>query len=383
VATGGSVSRRRYALVAGGGTAGHVFVVLAVARALAELGVPPEEIELVGSSRGQEATRARDQGFPLTLLPGRGIQRSLAPEALRANVGALAGLGWAVLRALVLMVRRRPRVVVSAGGYASVPAGLAAAVLRVPLVLVNVDARAGAAQRLLGHFAVASAVAFGGTGLPHPVLTGAPVRQELGALTRSPASAEAARRALGIPAERRTVVVVGGSLGARRLNEAAHALAVAWAARRELTLYHVCGERNYDALRAEPPAVPEDGSGLCYRLVAFEHDSAALYAAADVMVCRSGALTVAELGLVGVPAVLVPLPGAPGDHQRANAEALVDAGAAMLLEDHECTGERLAAVLDALLTAPGRLAEMGQAAAALGRPDAARAVATLVQAHAR
>ncbi len=376
------MSRRRYALVAGGGTAGHVFVVLAVARALAELGVPPEEIELVGSSRGQEAVRARGQGFPLTLLPGRGIRRSLAPAALWANAGALVGLTWALLRALVLVARRRPRVVVSAGGYASVPAGLAAAVFGVPLVLVNVDARAGAAQRLLGRFAAASAVAFGGTGLPHPVLTGAPVRQELAGLERSPAAAGAARQRLGIPADRRTVVVMGGSLGARRLNEAARALATEWAGRADLTLYHVCGERNVEALRTAPPPVP-DGAGLCYRLVPFEQDSAALYLAADLLVCRAGASTVAELCLVGAPAVLVPLPGAPGDHQRANAAALVDAGAAVLVEDHQCTGRRLAEVVGPLLAEPGRLAEMGRAAATLGRPDAATAVATLVQAHAR
>ncbi len=376
--------RRRYAVIAGGGTAGHVFLALAVARALVAQGVRPDEVELIGSSRGQDATRAADQGFPLTLLPGRGIVRHLGVHEVAANAGALAALGWAVVRALVVVARRRPRVVVSVGGYASVPAGLAAAALRVPLVLVAHDARPGAAQRLLGHFAVASAVAFPGTGLPHPVLTGTPVREDLGGVRRSTEAAVAAKLALGIPPDRRVVVVVGGSLGARRLNEAALALETIFVGRADLTLYHVCGPRNLEEVQAAR-ALLEAGEepALCYRLVPFEEDSVSLYAAADVMVCRAGALTVAELSLTGVPAVLVPLPGAPDDHQHANAAALVDAGAALELDDEACTGEQLGTILNELLAEPGRLEAMGRAAAALGRPDAAHAVATLVQAHAR
>jgi undecaprenyldiphospho-muramoylpentapeptide beta-N-acetylglucosaminyltransferase len=374
------VSQRRYAVIAGGGTAGHVFVALALARALVERGVEPDHIELVGSSRGQEATRAAGEGFPLTLLPGRGIVRRWRPVDLIANAGAVAGLLFAVLWELAMAVRRRPKVVVSVGGYASVPTGLAAAVLRIPLVLVNIDAKAGAAHRLLGRFASASAVAFGGTGLPHPVVTGAPVRQDLAALARTPDAAGRARLALGIPPERRTVVIFGGSLGARRLNDAALALAAIFAKCSGLTLYHVCGHRNFDEVqRASPPAV--DG-GLCYRLVPFEEDSVSLYAAADLMVCRAGALTVAELSVVGVPSVLVPLPGAPGDHQSANAMALGDAGAAVVVHDEECTGERLATIVNELLADRDRLVAMGRAAVGLGRPRAAQDVAELVQAHA-
>jgi undecaprenyldiphospho-muramoylpentapeptide beta-N-acetylglucosaminyltransferase len=381
------MSARRYAVIAGGGTAGHVFVALAVARALAERDVAPNQIELVGSARGQEATLAAGEGFALTLLPGRGIVRRMRLAALAANLGSLAALAWASVRALVVLLRGRPRVVVSVGGYASVPAGLAAAVLRVPLVLVNVDACPGAAHRLLGRFASASAVAFPGTHLPHPVLTGAPVRRDLIGIDHSPQRARTARLALGIPADRQTVAVFGGSLGAQRLNDAALGLAELWAGRSGRTVFHVSGPRNYEeveAARSAPAAGPEaNGSGLVYRLVAFEEHMDSLYGAADVVVCRAGALTVAELALVGVPAVLVPLPGAPGDHQSANAGALVDAGAAIVLKDDECTGARLAEVLDELLSDPVKLSAMGRAAAALGRPDAAEAVATLVQAHAR
>ena len=380
------MSSRRYAVIAGGGTAGHVFVALATARALAERGVERDDIELIGSARGQEAALAGGDGFGLTLLAGRGIVRRLRPGPQLTNLVSVGGLLWATLRALVILLRRRPRVVVSVGGYASVPAGIAAVLLRVPIVLVNVDARPGLAHRVLGRFAAASAVAFPGTHLRHPVLTGAPVRDDLVGVHRSLDRAATARIALGLPADRRTVAVFGGSLGARRLNDATLALARLYARRGGLTLYHVCGPRNFEeveAARVELPAEGADGAGLCYRLVPFEEDMASLYGAADVVVCRAGALSVAELALVGMPAVLVPLPGAPGDHQSANAAALVDAGAAVMLKDEDCTGDRLAAVLNELLASPAHLAQMGGAAAALGRPDAADAVASLVQAHAR
>ncbi|MGH9045846.1 MAG: UDP-N-acetylglucosamine--N-acetylmuramyl-(pentapeptide) pyrophosphoryl-undecaprenol N-acetylglucosamine transferase [Acidimicrobiales bacterium] len=380
------MSQRRYAVIAGGGTAGHVFVATAIAGALAKGGLGPEDIELVGSRRGQEAALAAGQGYALTLLAGRGIVRRINPDAIVANLGALAGLAWASARAVVLLARRRPKVVVSVGGYASVPAGLAAALLRVPIVLVNVDATPGAAHRLLGRFAKASAVAFAGTPLPHAVVTGAPVRPGLSSIEHSADRAGLARGALGVPADRTMVAVFGGSLGARRLNDAALELAANYRGRGGLTLFHVTGPRNFEEVCAARAAAgaPGEGekSGLFYRVVAFEEHMDALYCAADVVVCRAGALTVAELSVAGVAAVLVPLPGAPGDHQSANAAALVDAGAAVLLRDEECDGHRLADCLNALLASPRQLAAMRQAADALGRPDAADAVAALVRAHA-
>jgi UDP-N-acetylglucosamine--N-acetylmuramyl-(pentapeptide) pyrophosphoryl-undecaprenol N-acetylglucosamine transferase len=376
------MSRRRYAVIAGGGTAGHAFLSLAVAGALVARGIEAQDIELVGAARGRDAEQVAGQGYPLTLLPGRGIVRRLRPADILANAVALAALAWATLRAFALLLRRRPRVVVSAGGYASVPAGLAGAALRRPLVLVNIDAKAGAAQRLLAPFAAASAVAFAGTGLPHPVLTGTPVRGELGGPARSAETRAAARKALGVPVPGQLVAVVGGSLGARRLNEAALALAWIFADRAGLTLYHVSGPRNLAEVEAARAGATGEGH-LAYRLVPFEEDMGSLYRAADLVVCRAGALTVAELALIGVPSVLVPLPGAPGDHQSANAAALVDAGAAVMLSDRDCTGERLAPIVTGLLEDEARLEAMGRAAAALGRPDAADAVAAVVQAHAR
>jgi len=222
------VSPTRFALVAGGGTAGHVQPALALSRALAQTH-GPESVELVGSRRGLERTMLADAGLPLTLLPGRGIKRRLSPRALLDNVVALAGLALAAVEAVVLVARRRPRAVVAVGGYAAVPVGLAGALLGVPVVVVNVDALPGAANRLLGRVARASAVAWPGTPLPRSVVTGAPLRPEVvaaaGAEPARPVPDPSARAALGVPDGTALVAVVGGSLGARRVNEAALALA--------------------------------------------------------------------------------------------------------------------------------------------------------------
>lgn len=369
-----------FAVISGGGTGGHTFLALSIARALESAGHDPQSIELVGSRRGQEGALLAGERFPLTLLPGRGIVRRTGPADIVANARALCGLAWATCREVAVFARHRPKVVVSVGGYASFPADLAAAVLGVPLVLVTVDAVPGAVHRLFARRAAANAVAFAGTRLPRSVVTGVAVRGEIADVERSPGAAVRARKELGLPADRLVVGVVGGSLGARRLNLAAVELAQRWAGRRDLAIHHVTGRRDWEELRQRAPADP---AGLWFQMVPFEDRMARLYEAADVMVCRAGAGTVAELTVTGVPAVLVPLPGAPGDHQNANATMLADADAAVLLPDAQCDGIRLERVLDSVLSDPGRLEKMGAAARSLGRPDAARRVAALVEAHAR
>jgi len=310
----------------------------------------------------------------------------MSPGAVWANVGAVLGLLWATLRSLASFLRRRPRVVIVVGGYASFPAGLAAVLARAPLVLVNTDAVPGAVNALLGRFAAVNAVAFPGTELPRAQVTGTPVRPELGSLDRSVEGQRLARDALGLPLERFTLAVFGGSLGARRINSAVADLAVRWSGRPDISIYHVAGRRDF--ARFSPGATPEGdvpgaASGLQYRVVPFEERMPDLYRAADLCVCRAGAMTVAELLVAGVPAILVPLPGAPRDHQTRNAEALVAAGAAIVLPDVECTAERLEAEVGALLCDRDRLASMGAAARALGHPDAAARVAELVETYAR
>ena len=385
------MSPRRGTVIAGGGTGGHIVPSLQIARALVDRGHPAESIELYGSRRGQEAVTWPTLEFPFTLLPGRGVRRSLRPSAWWANAGAILGLAGACLRALGSFLRRRPRVVVIVGGYASFPAGLAAVLTRVPLVSMNTDAVPGAVNGLLGRFAVANAVAFAGTDLPRTHVTGTPVSPELARLERTSEGQARSRAALGLPPDRRTVACAGGSLGARRVNRAVADLAGQWAGCADRALYHVTGRRDYvsfapdflDAPDAVDAAAGDAGPALCYRVVPFEDRMPDLYNAADVCVVRAGAMTVAELLVAGVPAILVPLPGAPRDHQTRNADALVGLGAAVLVPDDECDGARLGFELNALLADPERLRAMGEAARANGHPDAAARVAELVDAHAR
>ena len=367
-------------VIAGGGTAGHVLPALAVARALVARGHASGDIQFVGSSRGIEARIVAEAGFPITLLPGRGLARRLTP----ANVGAVVGLSLAAVRALRLVARWRPSVILAVGGYASVPCAVAAVLLRVPLVLHDQNAVPGLANRLAGRFARASAVSFEATLLPRAVVTGNPVRTEVLAADRSPAGRRAARQALGLASTGLVLAVFGGSLGARRINEAVADLVRTWSPGTELTLYHVVGSRDWGSRNwtsRDRAGVAQDG--LDYRTVEYEERMPLLLAAADVALCRAGGTSVAELAAVGLASVLVPLPSAPGDHQTANAGALVQAGAAVMVPDHELTAERLAAELEPLLGDPGRIATMGKAALALARPDAAERVAALLERHAR
>jgi UDP-N-acetylglucosamine--N-acetylmuramyl-(pentapeptide) pyrophosphoryl-undecaprenol N-acetylglucosamine transferase len=379
------VTGERFALVAGGGTAGHLQPALAIAEALVEAGHARDTIEFVGSERGQDRTALDGRGFPFTLLPGRGIVRSLAPRDLAANLGAVAGLATALVRGFGVVVRTRPRVVVSVGGYASLAASTAAVVLGVPLVLVNVDAVPGAANRLFGRFARASAVGWEGNPLPRAVVTGTPVRPEIAAVRRTPADRRAARRQLGLPEDRVTVAVFGGSLGARRINQAAAGLAEGWADRADRSIYQVVGRRDWEG-GAGPtgttPAPEGADAGLRVVRVPYEERMDLLYTAADLVVCRAGAMTVAELAVAGVPSILVPLPGAPGDHQTANARVLQRAGASVLMTDADCDAANLAVTLDAMLADPVGLDAMGRAASSLGRRDAAQAGARLVEVEA-
>jgi UDP-N-acetylglucosamine--N-acetylmuramyl-(pentapeptide) pyrophosphoryl-undecaprenol N-acetylglucosamine transferase len=362
--------------VAGGGTAGHVQPGIEIARALVARGHPAESIHFVGSTRGIEARLVPAAGFGLTVLPGRGIVRRLSVD----NVAAAAGLGRAAAQALALVRRLQPAVVVALGGYASVPCALAAVALGVPLVVVEQNAVPGAANRLVARFARASAVSFPDTALPRAEVTGNPVRPEILAVDRRTGRAPA-RGGLGLPVDRSVVGVFGGSLGARRINLAVVDAVSAWRDRTDLAVRHVVGERDWELVADAVPALPLDG--LVYQRVRYEEHMALLMTAVDLLVGRAGGTTVAEVAAVGLPAVLVPLPIAPGDHQTANARALERAGAAIVVPDAELDGPRLVAEVEGLLSDRSRLDGMAAAAAACARRDAAERVAALVERHAR
>jgi len=265
------------------------------------------------------------------------------------------------------------------GGYASGAVGLAAVLRRVPIVVAEQNVVPGAANRLLGRYARASAVSFPGTRLPRSVITGNPIRAEISALEVG-RDRSAARRAFGVDPARRLVLVFGGSLGSARINDAALAAAELWRDRADLAVHHVVGRRDWEAVSAK--AKPDTGA-LERSLVPYEDDMPAALAAADVAVCRSGSSTCFELAAAALPAVLVPSPHVTADQQTGNARCLADVGAAVIVPDAELDGARLVAEVDAILADDGRWAHMADVAKAIARPDAASAIAALAIEHAR
>jgi UDP-N-acetylglucosamine--N-acetylmuramyl-(pentapeptide) pyrophosphoryl-undecaprenol N-acetylglucosamine transferase len=308
-------------------------------------------------------------GFTIDLLPGRGLLRTWTPRAVLQNARAAWDNVVAFGRAFVLVRRRRPRVVVGVGAYASLPALVAGAMLRIPTVVHEADAHPGLANRIAVRLGARAAVSFPGTPLRGAVVTGNPIRPAITAVRRQPVT----------PA---MVAVVGGSLGARRVNDATVELADRWRDRDDVVIHHVTGTRDYEDCRRRLAARRHTGDRLVYTLVPFEEHMDTLYTDATVMVSRAGGMT-AELAATGMPAVLVPLPGAPGDHQTRNAEAFAAVGAAVVVSDDRLDGTVLAGELDALLSSPPRLEQMSVAARGLARPDAAARFADLVEEAAR
>lgn len=364
-----------FALIVGGGTAGHVLPGVAIGRELVRRGHSKDSIHFVGSERGVERTIVPEAGFDLTLLPGRGIQRRLTTD----NIGAIVGLVRAFIASFSLLRRTRPRVVVALGGYASVPAGLWAVLLRVPIVVAEQNAVPGLANRIIGRFAKACAVSYDGTELPRAVWTGNPVRPEILDVSAADDSRDHARVKLGVDPQRKLVVVFGGSLGARTINNATIDCLPLLADHADLEIRHIIGSRDFADVTARVSLA--SNAGLRYTPVEYENDMATVYAAADLVICRAGATSCAELAVTHTPAVLIPLPGAPGDHQTANAHALERAGGAELLADSIFDGQLMVDTIERLVAEPEVLESMRTGAGRVARPDAARAVADLVEIH--
>jgi UDP-N-acetylglucosamine--N-acetylmuramyl-(pentapeptide) pyrophosphoryl-undecaprenol N-acetylglucosamine transferase len=360
------MGERVFALLAGGGTGGHTYPAIALAQELVERGHDASDIRFVGGRRGPEGRVVADAGFEIDLLPGRGLQRRLT----LANIGVLSESVVAFARAVAIVRRHRPQVVVGFGGYASLPCLVAAWLCRVPRVVHEQDAAPGLANRIGVRLGARAAISLPGTPLPGGVLTGNPVRHEFRDLAREPARDPA------------LVACFGGALGARTVNDAALGLYDLWRARRDVAIHHVTGPRNADECGQRLAELRRPDDALCYRLVPYEPHMDRLFARASIAVCRAGAGTIAELTAAGLPSVLVPLPGAPSDHQMRNARTLEGAGAAVVVADPDCHAGTLDPLLTALLEDPARLDEMSRAARALARPKAAAALADLVEAHA-
>ena len=358
-----------FAVVTGGGTAGHVLPALAVAEGLVARGHDPSSIHYIGAERGIETRLVPETPFPHHFLDVVGFQRRIT----RRNLAFVPKMVAARRQAIRLLRELRPQVVVSVGGYASMPAVFAARKLGVPIVVVSYDLLPGRASRLAARHAAACAVAFPDSPLPRARHTGAPVRQAVLDVDRRDDRARA-RSSLGLPPDRFVVAVMGGSQGSGALNDAIDRLVDDHAADGGLAIRHAVGERF--VARARPARDGGDG-GLVYQPVGYEPDMAAVYAAADLLVGRGGASTVHEVAATGTPAVLVPWAGSAEDHQTMNVRWLSDDGAAIFLAESHL-GE-LGAVIDGLRRAPGELETLSAAAAAKGEVHRSGALAQLVE----
>jgi len=344
-------------VIAAGGTAGHVVPALAVADALRARGA---EVEFVGGERA-EAELVPAAGYPFHRLRVEGIDRDNPLRAARAVLLA----GRATVRARGLLRRLGADAVMGGGGYVAGPVGLAAGSLRLPLVLTEADSHLGVSNRLLAPLSKRVFLAFpieGRSGSKWRVI-GRPVPASTGRADRA-----AARARFEIGPDERCILVFGGSLGARRLNDAT---LDAFGAAAPGAVLHASGRRDHDDLRRR---LDELGSPSHYHLYPYIEPFADALAAADLAVARAGG-GVQELLVAGLPSVLVPYPHATADHQTKNARWAERAGAAVVVPDDELDGPRLAREVAALLGSPQRMAEMANAAAAAARPDAAERIA--------
>lgn len=343
----------RTILIMAGGTGGHIMPGLAVADEMRAAGW---NVVWLGAKGGMEERLVPPRGYRTAWIRARALRGKGLLAQLLLPLNLLYGF-WQSARALF---RERPDVVLGMGGYVAFPGGMMASLFARPLALHEQNAIAGLANRVLARLADKVMAAFPDA-LRGAEWTGNPVRAEIAAIAEPQARYTPRSGPLNL-------LVIGGSLGAKALNEVLPAALAAMPEAQRPRVVHQTGAQHLDAVRASYAAQAVAGE-----VTAFIDDMAARYAQADVVVCRAGAMTVAELAAAGLPGILVPFPHAVDDHQSANARFLVAQGAALLLPQSELTPQRLAQLL-AGLDRP-RLLDMARKARALGKPEAARVVA--------
>ncbi|WP_138735188.1 undecaprenyldiphospho-muramoylpentapeptide beta-N-acetylglucosaminyltransferase [Modestobacter excelsi] len=362
------VPRPVHVVLAGGGTGGHIEPMLALADALTRRSVAgtPPRITCLGTARGMETRLVPARGYDLRLIPPVPLPRKPTPDLLR-----VPGRVWrAVADTRALLTELGADVVVGFGGYVALPAYLAARRAGVPVVVHEQNALPGLANRIGARVAARVAVTVPGTRLHGAVQVGMPLRTSITGLDR-PARRAEARAAFGLDADRPTLLVFGGSQGAASLNRVAAAAADALTAA-GVQVLHARGPKNTDV------TVPARPAGAApYVVVDYLERMDLAYAAADLALCRSGAVTVAELSAVGLPGAFVPLPIGNGE-QRLNAVPVVEAGGGLLVDDAELTPAWVTERLVPLLTDPAALAALAADAAAVGTPDADERLADMV-----
>ncbi len=359
---GWNTGRQPRILITGGGTGGHIYPGLAVAEAVAEA-VPAADIRFAGTAGGLEAELIPRAGYRLIALPASGF-RGLG---MGARLAFAFNTTRGILRALPALVRWRPTVVLGTGGYASVPALAAALLLGIPCALQEQNSVPGSANRLLGRWMRRIYLGFAAADRFFPPRhcrhTGNPVRRAVVEAFAAAGSHDTADEGT------LNILVFGGSRGARTLNRAVMAAAGDWASQEGRAFLVQTGTEEL----AEVTAACAHAANI--EVVAYIQDMASALRWADLVVCRAGAMTLAEIQCAGKPAILVPYPHATDDHQRHNADDCAAAGAAVVLRDEDCHGESLTRLMDGLLRDGAKLARMGQAARGLARPEAAKLIA--------
>lgn len=355
-------------LLAGGGSAGHVSPLLATAECLVRRD-PSTRVTALGTALGLEARLVPERGLAFLTVPRVPMPRRPGADLARLPLRLKA----AVDAACAAIEETRADVVVGFGGYVSTPAYLGARRLKVPVVVHEQNPLPGMANKLGARLTRHVGVTFPGTPLPHAVHVGMPLRREITTMDRAALRAQA-RASAGLDPERTTVLVTGGSLGAQRLNETFGAASADLTAA-GVQVLHLSG------LGKEVTAVPPEPGRPAYVVREYADRMDLALAAADLVVCRSGANTVCELTAVGLPAAYVPLPVGNGE-QRLNAEPVVAAGGGLLVDDADCTPEWVRSTLLPLLADSDRVAAMGTAAAAFGVTDGDERLADLVEAAA-
>jgi UDP-N-acetylglucosamine--N-acetylmuramyl-(pentapeptide) pyrophosphoryl-undecaprenol N-acetylglucosamine transferase len=355
--------------IAAGGTGGHIFPGLALAEALVRAR-PDVRIVFVGTRRGLEGRLIPEAGHRLALVdmvPFAGRERARLPYALPR----------ATLQCRRLLQTESTDVAVGMGGYAGIPLVVAARTAGVPSLVHESGAVAGRANRLAARFTPNIALAFdqAAASFRTPTRTvGMPLSADMAAFDRA-ALRPGARAELDLPPDVAMVLVNGGSQGSLRLNQAAVELAQRWKERSDVRLVVKAGRTHAEKVEKQ---LADGGGSAVARCVSFFDRIENAYAAADLTVCRAGAGTVAELAVSGLPAVLVPYPYAPDDHQAVNASVLVDVGAALMVRDDEAIADRLAPMVERLLNDRAELSRMGAAARGVSRPHAADELAAWV-----
>ena len=360
-------------IVSGGGTGGHIYPALTIVRAIQKK-IPDAEFLYVGTKDGLEADIVPKEGIPFETVNIQGFKRSLTPENLVRGAQAFGG----VVKAMGIVRRFKPDVAVGTGGYVCGPILLASSLMGIPTLIQEQNVMPGVTNRLLARFVSCIAMGTKEAAEHFPkgkrVFTGNPIREEV-----MRARSEDGKKLFGLDPKAKTVLVSGGSRGARSINRAMVGVLAHYAGRDGVQILHVTGKAGYDDTmeRLQEAGVDLAAAGNLF-VEPYLYNMPQALACADVAVFRAGAIGIAELTARGVPSVLIPYPFAAANHQEMNARAIATAGAARMILDRELTSERLLSVLAELLSEDAKLRRMAKAAKKLGRPKAADEIASRV-----